>query len=194
MPQDRLKEHIRGIIQIPEADLEAICACFQPQTVEKGTFLLRHGQICNFEGFVLEGCFRTFIIDEAGRENILHFSVRDWWLMDIDSFMNRRPSDLNIQALETSKVLLISQSDKQSLYQEVPIVEKLFRGMFQKALVAWQRRLIRNHCLTAKERYHHFINTYPEISSKLTDRQIASYLGITHEFLSKIKREIRTRT
>lgn len=191
---DRLKAHIRKIIQVSEKDVEAICACFQAQTVEKGTFLLRQGQICNFEGYVLEGCFRTFIIDEAGRENILHFSVQDWWLMDIDSFLNRRASDLNIQALEPSKVLLISQSKKQALYQEVPIVEKLFRVMFQKALVAWQRRLIRNHCLTAKERYQHFLSTYPDISQKLTDRQIASYLGITHEFLSKIKKASRNKS
>ena len=102
--------------------------------------------------------------------------------------MNNIPSNLNIQALENSKVLLISKSSKDALYKQLPIVERLFRIMAQKALVAWQRRLIRNHTLTAKERYYHFIQTYSNISSKLTDRQIASYLGITHEFLSKIKK------
>ena len=111
--------------------------------------------------------------------------------MDIDSFMNHKPSDLNIQALEDSKVLIISQKDKSTLYNSVPLAEKFFRIMFQKSVVAWQRRLIRNHSLTAKERYCHFIAKYPEIASKLTDRQTSSYLGITHEFLSKIKKQLQ---
>jgi hypothetical protein len=102
--------------------------------------------------------------------------------------MNQIPSNLNIQALEDSKVLLINKEDKLTLYNSLPIVEKLFRIMSQKALVSWQRRLIRNHSFTAKERYFHFIKTYPDICSKLTDKQIAAYLGIRHEFLSKIKK------
>ena len=109
--------------------------------------------------------------------------------MDIDSFMNQKPSSLNMQALEDSKVLLIERKDKLTLYETIPTVEKLFRVMSQKALIAWQRRLIRNHSETAKERYHHFLEVYPSIASKLTDKQIASYLGITHEFLSKVKRQ-----
>ena len=110
--------------------------------------------------------------------------------MDIDSFMNQTPSNLNIQALEGSKILIINRTDKLSLYKTIPSVEKLFRVMFQKALVAWQRRLVSNHCQTAKERYHIFTKSYPHVASKLTDKQIASYLGITHEFLSKIKKAL----
>jgi CRP-like cAMP-binding protein len=110
--------------------------------------------------------------------------------MDNDSFMNQGPSNLNIQALEDSTVLLINRKDKLDLYETLPVVEKLFRIMSQKALVAWQRRLINNNCLTAKERYQNFSNKYPDILSKISDRQLASYLGITHEFLSKIKKQI----
>jgi len=192
MSYDLLKQNIKKNIQISDHDLEMFCSHFKPDLIKKKDFLLRQGSIYRFEGFVLEGCFRIFTIDDKGNENTLYFAARDWWLMDIDSFMNQTPSNLNIQALEDSKVLLINRSDKLSLYNSLPIVEKLFRVMSQKALVAWQRRLIRNHSQTAKERYYYFINTYPAISSKLTDKQIASYLGITHEFLSKLKKQPKT--
>jgi len=188
MHQDLLKQHVNKIIRISPADLDIICSYFKPRQIAKGAFLLTQGNICKFEGFVIEGCFRIYTIDEEGREKVLYFAVQDWWLMDIDSFMNRSPSQLNMQALEVSKVLLINKTDKEALYNQLPVVEKLFRIMSQKAVVAWQRRLIRNHSLTAQKRYVYFTNAYPNISAKLTDRQIASYLGITHEFLSKIKR------
>ena len=158
-------------------------------SIKKKAFLLEQGQVCKFEGFVVEGCFRIFMIDKKGNENTLYFATQNWWLMDIDSFMNQKPSDLNIQALEDSKVLIISEEDKSTLYNSIPATEKLFRIMFQKSIVAWQRRLVRNHSLTAKERYFDFVENYPKIASKITDRQTASYLGITHEFLSKIKKQ-----
>ncbi|WP_407933694.1 Crp/Fnr family transcriptional regulator [Aquimarina algiphila] len=188
MINDLLIQNIEKNIQLSKTDSEQLCGYFKQKVISKKEFLLTQGSICKFEGFVLEGCFRVFIIDNKGNENILYFAIKDWWLMDIDSFMNQKPSQLNIQALEDSKVLLINRKDKSTLYNSIPAAEKLFRIMSQKAIVAWQRRLIRNHCQTAKERYYHFIDTYPQIVSKLTDKQIASYLGITHEFLSKIKK------
>lgn len=191
MSYDLLEQNIKKNLNISHTELEYICQHFKPIDLKKREYLLTQGSVCKFEGFVLEGCFRVFTLDEKGNENTLYFAAKDWWLMDIDSFMNQTPSDLNIQTLEDSKVLLISRQDKMDLYNSLPVVEKLFRIMSQKALVAWQRRLIRNHCFTAKERYLHFIQTYPDISSKLTDKQIAGYLGIRHEFLSKIKRSIK---
>lgn len=188
MSYDVLKQNIKKNLNLSTEELEGICKYYKPFDVKKKEFLLTQGSICKFEGFVLEGCFRIFTLDKKGNENTLYFAAKDWWLMDIDSFMNQTPSNLNIQALEDSKVLLINRRDKNALYDSLPVVEKLFRIMSQKALVSWQRRLIRNHCFTAKERYFHFLETYPDISSKLTDKQIAGYLGISHEFLSKIKK------
>ncbi|GAB5472285.1 MAG: Crp/Fnr family transcriptional regulator [Maribacter sp.] len=189
MSHDILVEHISKNAQLSKWELTEFCKHFQLKSIPKKTFLLEQGEVCTFEGFVVEGCFRIFTIDKKGNENTLYFATKDWWLMDIDSFMNRKPSDLNMQALEDSKVLLIRKIDKLALYESVPAVEKLFRVMSQKAIVAWQRRLIRNHSQTATERYRHFTSTYPNIATKLTDKQIASYLGITHEFLSKIKKK-----
>lgn len=187
MFHELLKQSIKKNIQISDSHLETICSHFKPKKVNKADYLLEQGRTCKFEGFVREGCFRIFTIDKKGNENTLYFAVKGWWLMDVDSFMNQTPSDLNIQAIEDSKVLLINKFDKEYLYNQLPIVEKLFRIMSQKALISWQKRLIQSHYLTAKERYNLFIETYPNIVSKLKDRQISSYLGITHEFLSKIK-------
>ncbi|MEM1120194.1 MAG: Crp/Fnr family transcriptional regulator [Bacteroidota bacterium] len=188
MSYELLKANFRKNLDLSPVVLESICQYFKPRILKKKELLLRQGRICRFEGFVVEGCFRIFTVDNKGNEITLYFAAKDWWLMDIDSFMNRTPSDLNIQALEDSTILSISRADKINLYNSFPVVEKLFRIMSQKAVVAWQKRLIRNHCLTAKERYFHFMETYPSISSKLTDRAIAGYLGISHEFLSKIKK------
>ncbi|GGZ85528.1 Crp/Fnr family transcriptional regulator [Algibacter mikhailovii] len=189
MPYSLLKENIKKYVEISNEELDTICSFFKPQIIKKKEFLLTQGDIYKFEGFVIEGCFRVFTIDKKGNENVLYFASKDWWVMDIDSFMNQKPSHLNIQALEDSKVFLIHRTNKLALYESLPIVEKLFRVMSQKALVAWQRRLIRNNTYSARERYLHFTSTYPNIATKLTDKQIASYLGITHEFLSKIKKQ-----
>ena len=189
MTNDLLIKNISKNVKFSNTEIEEFCKSFYAKSIKKKDFLLTQGEICKFEGFVLEGCFRIFTIDKKGNENTLYFAAKDWWLMDIDSFMNQIPSNLNIQALEDSKVLLINKQDKMALYNTLPKVEKLFRIMSQKALVSWQRRLINNHSFTAKERYWHFIEKYPDIASKLTDKQIAGYLGIRHEFLSKIKKQ-----
>lgn len=189
MINDLLIEYIDKNAQFSKTEQEEFCKYFRLKSIKKKALLLKQGQVCKFEGFVVDGCFRIFSIDKKGNENTLYFAAKNWWLMDIDSFMNHKPSDLNIQALEDSQVLIITQQDKDALYNEIPSAEKLFRIMFQKSIVAWQRRLVQNHSLTAKERYFDFVENYPDIASKITDRQTASYLGITHEFLSKIKKQ-----
>lgn len=190
MYHNLLKKHFQKITPLSNKEADTICNHFKVENFKKGDLLLQQGNICRFEGFVIEGCFRIFSIDKNGNEKNLYFAIKDWWLMDIDSFMNAVPSDLNIEALEDSEVLLITKRDKGFLYENYPFCEKLFRIMSQKAVVAWQQRLIRNHCLTAKERFLHFKATYPHIVSKLSDRHIAKYLGISHEFLCKIKKSI----
>ncbi|WP_074405608.1 MULTISPECIES: Crp/Fnr family transcriptional regulator [Aquimarina] len=193
MPYTLLKENIDKHIQFSDSEFETYSHFFYPKTISKKDFLLRQGDVCRFEGFVTKGCFRVYTIDNDGNENVLYFAVEDWWVTDIDSFTNQAPALLSIQALEDSEVLLINKKDKELLYQQMPKVEKLFRIMSQKTLVSLQRRLIRNHCYTADERYLHFMKTYPKIAQKLTNLQIAAYLGISHEFVSKIRKKIASK-
>ena len=185
-----LQKHIKKHTQISDENLEKFSNAFTLQKVAKKEFLLKEGEICQFEGFVTGGCFKVFHSDQDGTEHTLYFAIEDWWVADVDSFTNSKPSQLNIQALENSEVLLISKQNKEKLYQEIPEIEKLFRIMSQKNLVALQRRMIDNLSKTADQRYIDFLAKYPRITQRLTNIQIAAYLGVSSEFVSKIRRKI----
>lgn len=188
MRHDLLKEHFLRYEVLSSEELSIIGDFYEEQTVPKGDFILRAGEVFRYEGFVLEGCFKVFTTNAKGEEKILYFAIKDWWVMEIDSFMNQTASQLNIQSLQDSRLLTISRSKKQELYTKVPKMERIFRLMSQKAVASWQKRLIRNHTMTAEERYDYFLKSYPEIAMLLTNKQIASYLGITQEFVSVIRK------
>ncbi len=152
--------------------------------------LLRAGEVCKFEGFVNKGCFRIYYLDEKGLESVLYFAIEGWWITDIDSFTNQTASILNIEALEDSEVLLITYPYKNALYEELPKVEKLYRIMTQKTHTALQRRMISSISKTADERYLEFIGKYPFMEQRLSQQNLAGYLGISPEFMSKIKKKI----
>jgi len=185
-----LKRYITTQVQLSEEDLVAFCNLFTPRQVRRKSYLLQDGEICKFEAFVTNGCFRVYHSSPSGDEQVLYFATENWWVTDIDSFTNIRPSELNIEALEDSEVLLISKKDKELAYQQWPEIERLFRIMTQRALVALQRRMIDNLSKTADERYIDFMERYPGHYHRLSNVQIAAYLGISHEFVSKIRRKI----
>ena len=185
-----LKQNISKHISLSESDMEAFCHLFKPKTILKKNFLLREGEVCQFEEFITKGLFRVFHIDNNGFEQILYFAMENWWITDIDSFTNEKPSQLFIEAIEDSEVLLISKTDKELAYTNLPKIEKLLRIMTQKTHVALQRRMIDNLSKTADQRYQDFIKKYPQLFQRLTNLQIAAYLGISHEFLSKIRKKI----
>lgn len=188
--KDLLKQNISRHISLSPEETEDFCSLFQNRTIKKKDFLLSEGEICKFEGFVTKGLFRVYHIDQNGYAQILYFAVENWWITDIDSFTNGTPSQLFIEALEDSEVLLISKKDKESAYDSIPAIEKLFRVMTQKTHVALQRRMIDNLSKTADQRYLDFMEKYPNLFQRLSNLQIAAYLGISHEFLSRIRRKI----
>jgi CRP-like cAMP-binding protein len=185
-----LKQNISSHISLTAHEMEEFCNLFQNKAIKKKNFLLREGEICKFEGFVTKGIFRVYHIDKSGGEQILYFAIENWWITDIDSFTTEKPSQLFIEALEDSEVLLISKKDKEFAYENLPKIEKLFRVMTQKTHVALQRRMIDNLSKTADQRYLDFIEKYPQLHQRLSNLQIAAYLGISHEFLSKIRNKI----
>ena len=187
---DLLKQNISSHVDLAEDEKELFCNLFVHKSIKKRSFLLQEGETCKFEGFVIKGLFRVYHIDTNGFENILYFAIENWWVTDIDSFTNSKPSQLYIEALEDSEVLLVSKKDKEFAYTNLPQIEKLFRIMTQKTHVALQRRMIDNLSKTADQRYLDFIGKYPQLLQRLTNLQIAAYLGISHEFLSKIRKKI----
>jgi len=158
---ESLKKHIREYIDISDEKLEKYCNAFTLQEVKKKEFLLKEGSICTYEGFVTKGCFKVFHTDRNADEQILYFGIENWWISDIDSFINNIPSKLNIQALEDSEILIIKKADKEKLYSEMPEIERLMRLKFQMSIIALQRNI-----------------------------QIAAYLGVTPESLSRVRRKI----
>lgn len=185
-----LKKHIRSYIDISDEKLEKYCIAFNLRKIKKKEFLLKEGEICEFEGFVLKGCFKVFHTHHNAAEQILYFGIENWWISDIDSFVNRIPSKLNIQALEDSEILLIPKKEKEKLYAEMPEIERLMRLKFQKSIITLQRRIIDNLSKPSDERYVEFLKDYPQTVHRLTNIQIAAYLGVTPEFISRIRKKI----
>ncbi|MEZ2444977.1 Crp/Fnr family transcriptional regulator [Chitinophaga sp. RCC_12] len=185
-----LRDNIEQHVHLSDAEFSHFATSFETKEIEKKQFLLREGEICRFEGFVTKGIFSVYHLDKNGDKQILYFAHENWWVTNIDSFTNNLPSQLFIEALEDSEVLLISKSDKESAYINLPKIEKLFRVMTQKTHVALQRRMIDSLSKTADQRYIDFIEKYPQLYQRLSNLQIAAYLGVSHEFLSKIRRKI----
>ncbi|PKF73889.1 Crp/Fnr family transcriptional regulator [Chryseobacterium sp. PMSZPI] len=186
---EALHLNISRHISNSQTDISEFCNLFTSKTIKKKEFLLREGEVCRFEAFITKGLFKVYHIDVKGTEQILYFGMEDWWLTDIDSFANESPSQLFIEAIEDSEVLIISKKDKDFAYENFPFVEELFRIMTQKTHSALQRRMIDNLSKTADQRYLDFIEKYPSLNQRLTNLQVAAYLGISHEFLSKIRRK-----
>lgn len=185
-----LQQNIAKHVVLSDKETEQFCNLFKPHSIRKKQFILQEGDTCTFEAFVTKGLFRVYHLDQNGFEQVLYFAMEDWWITDIDSFTTQRPSQLFIEALEDSEVLLISKQDKDLAYETIPAIEKLFRIMTQKTHVALQRRMIDYLGKTADQRYIDFSEKYPSLAQRLSNIQIAAYLGISHEFLSKIRKKL----
>lgn len=186
---DLLYKNISRHLEVSDEEFERFGKPFTLRTFKRKEIVLREGDYCLFEGFVVKGCFKVYYLNESGSEQTLYFAVEGWWITDIDSLINNVPSTLNIEALEESEVLMISKKDKEKLYEEMPRIEKLFRIMNQQSSVALQRRILSLTGKTADKRYLEFLEKYPGLEQRITQQQVASYLGITHEFLSKIRKK-----
>ena len=155
--------------------------------IPKKTRLLTAGDICNFEAYINKGCIREYIINENGAEVTLQFAVEDWWVSDLASFQDQGPAHMNIETLEDCELLILTHDSKEKLLNEVPKLERMFRLMLQRHLTVVQKRLFKTMATTAMEKYLEFINRYPNIPQRVPQHYIASYLGISPEFLSKLR-------
>jgi CRP-like cAMP-binding protein len=151
---------------------------------------VQQGDICSYSSFVVSGCTKTFYMDADGQEHIVMFSIEDWWTSDMGSFISQTPADYNVQCIENTELIQFSYDIIEELYLEIPKLERFFRKIIERALVASQKRIVRNFSLSAKEQYLLFKENYPKIEQRIPQYMIASYLGITKEFLSKIKSEL----
>lgn len=184
---DQINRHVTKSVSFSEPELKIFNSLLAFKTVPKKTFLLQDGEVCNFEAYVLKGCIRTYYIDENGFDVILQFAIEDWWVSDIASFYEQKPSKLFIETLENCELLLFNPETKEELLSRVPKFERVFRLMVQRNLSSTQNRLINTISKTAQEKYLDFIDHYPDIPQRVPQHYIAAYLGISPEFLSKIR-------
>ena len=184
-----LLAHINRHVPLTEADETAVAGWLRPKSVKRKDWLLRAGEVCTQENFILKGCFRMFVTDQNGFDHVMFFCVENWWASDLSSFLTQTPATMSIQALEDSELLQLSKPGFDALNAETPCFEHYFRILFQNAFVAQQRRVVQNLTLLAAQRYEAFQTTWPLLDQRVPQKDIASYLGITPEFLSLIRRK-----
>lgn len=151
------------------------------------TILLNSGEICKHSYFVNSGILRSFNINDNIVEHVLSFACEGWWISDMYSLISQKPGNLFIEVLEDAEVLLLSKENQEQLYTEIPKLERFFRILTENSLVANQERLMDNLSLSAEERFEKFCKKYPTLIQKIPQKQIASYIGVTPEFFSKMK-------
>jgi CRP-like cAMP-binding protein len=183
---DNLAKHIH----LTPAEQDTFITYLQTKKIKRKQFLLTDGDICKYSAFVTSGCLRGYTVDKGGIEHVLSFAPPDWWIADMYSLLSQKPGILNIEALEDTEVLLLSKANQEKLYLEIPKFEHFFRILVENSLVASQQRLIDGLSLTAEERYHNFCKRYPTLIDHLPQKQIASYIGVTPEFFSRMRSEM----
>ncbi len=183
-----IHSYIARYVKLTNEELAIVEGCLAFREVPKKSILLRAGEVCDFEAYVLKGCIREYFIDRKGAELTLEFAVEDWWVSDITSFENQSPSSMYIEALEDCDLLVLSRQSKEELLAKVPKLERMFRLMIQRHLTVIQNRLFRTISYSAMDKYLEFVRRYPTISQRVPQHYIASYLGITAEFLSRLRK------
>jgi CRP-like cAMP-binding protein len=182
-------ENMRRHIKLTEEEEAVVLSKLRPGNMKRKEFLLKQGQVARDLAFVVDGCLRAFALDDNGFEHILQFAPTGWWISDMSSVISRRESLLNVDAIKPSQVLLLSREDQLTLFDEVPRLERYFRVLTENGLVSSRMRLIENLSLTARQRYQRFCQTYPNLINEIPQKYIASFIGVTPEFLSKIRGE-----
>lgn len=184
---DAINTAVRKSCPFTEEELKLFNSLLQFKTLPKKTFLLQEGEVCNFESFINKGCIRNYYIDDHGAEVTLQFAIEGWWVSDIASFHERKPSRMFIETLEDCEVLSLSPEHKEQLLKQAPAFERMFRLMVQRNLSRLQERLFQTILTTATEKYLDFLERYPTIPQRVAQHYIASYLGLSPEFLSKVR-------
>lgn len=183
-------DYVSNYINLDNSEIETFKSLTGYKKLRKRQFLVEQGEVCRYENFVINGCLRCYYVDREGDEHIVQFAVENWWIADLQSFLTQSPAQFNVDAIEPSELIQIEYQHLQQLYREVPKFERFFRLIIQNAFVASQRRIIASFSRDAESRYLEFKQRYPDIEQRVPQYMIASYLGITPEFLSKIRKRL----
>ena len=190
----KLITYIENYIELSDVEKNLIRSKFNIRRYLKGQFIVQSGNVCKYENYILDGSVKAFFVDSEGNEYVLMLAIEDWWIGDLASFSQNTPADLEIQCLENTSVAQVTLKDLEELFTECPKIERFFRIIILRHLIFTQKRIIENLSLSAKERYLKFSERYGHIEQRFPQYLIASYLGMSKEFLSKIRREVASKS
>lgn len=181
--------HIQRIIPISAEEFKHILSYFTVKHLKKKEYLVRPFQVCKHESYILKGLFQTAILDDSGRLHTLYFPHEDWWVSDFKSFKKGTESQMEILALEEAVLLQISKPNLEALYLSLPKFERFFRILNENAGIALQDRIIQNFSQDAEKKYSEFRGKYPELQQRISQKRIATYLGVTPEYFSQMSKK-----
>lgn len=185
-------EHLEKKVQLNESEKELIKSFFTPKKLKKRQFLAVEGHPCAYMAFVSKGLLKAYNVDEKGNEHINQFAPEGWWTSDMNSFFSDEVSFYSIDAMEDSDILVISNKEFEELTLQIPIMDRYFRLLFQNSLITKERRLISSNTHNAEEKYQHILKNNPDLIKRVPQNLLASYLGLSAETLSRLKKNVTT--
>lgn len=184
-----LKNIAKHVTLTPQEE-ERVLSLTEVQTYKAKTILLKEGDVCTQSYFVTKGILRSYTIDENGVEHVVSFACPEWWIADMYSYLSQRPGQIFIEVNEDAEVMILTKENQERLYTEVPKMERFFRILIENSLIANQKRMLNNLTFTAEARYDIFTKKFHSILPYLPQKQIASYIGVTPEFFSRMKAKL----
>ncbi len=185
-----LLNYFDRLIPLTGEEKELVKEKFHHRLYRKRQYVLQEGDVCMYFNFVVRGCLRMYKTDDKGNIHILQFAAENYWINDLGSFHSLKASELNIDALEDAVVLQINREDLVSLYKQIPKFDRIFRVLIENSFVQLQQRLLQNISSTAEERYKSFLEVYKHLTNRLSQVQIAAFLGVSPEFLSRLRNRL----
>ncbi|MCB0381813.1 MAG: Crp/Fnr family transcriptional regulator [Psychroserpens sp.] len=185
----KIKEIFKDLF-FSDDQIKIIESVFYKVEYKKGEIILEANDVVDYQYYILKGCLRSFHIDKHAKEHTVQFGIKDWWISDYTAFFSNSKAIMTIEVIQDAILYRISGKDKNMLYHKIPKIETFFRIKLERAFAAFQKRILSNLSQTATERYLDFISTYPNIEKSVKNYHIASYLGITTESLSRIRKEL----
>jgi CRP-like cAMP-binding protein len=193
MEHDILLSSFQNFVSLTDEEWQLASSLVSERSFKKGQFINKEGEVNRFTHLIESGSARVFYISSDGQEHVVQLGIRGWWIGDFPSFINQTHGMLYTEALEPTNILAISYENLQVLYQKAPIFERFFRLLIQKAYASFQYRVLHNMSMDAERRYEIFRATYPLLDQQISQKHIASYLGMSAEFLSKVKKRLHER-
>lgn len=184
---DAIVTHIKKHVSLDDDEATLLTSLLTVQEVKKKEHLLKAGEICNDNYFIVSGCFRLYIINQKGVEQVIQFGIENWWITEYVSLKSGKASGFYIQAVENAAVIVLNKKVQEELFEKIPQLERYFRIVLEKAYASQLMRINYIFNLSGEEQYRHFNRNFPEFVQRVPQYMLASYLGITPEFLSKLR-------